>query len=201
MIAKSWSALVGLIAALWVSVCERTRMRLSATLIDAGAYLALDPIERRARKIRRRLRGRKGRRLGLYRALISMGATGLAGEASLVLGTRKTPSGRKQTLLCVAASSASFASSNEKQEAGPEGEPEFYWAVRTQRADAPRGLAGARTTMLSEREGALETALLAFFAETVPQRLAGLYPFDPHEPPFHLGSIPEIELPVESPVA
>ena len=174
-------------------------MRLSAALIDAGAYLALDPIERRARKIRQRLKGRKGRRLGTYRALLAMNADDLAGEATLVLGRRATTSGRIHTLLCVAASSASSAG---EQEAGHERVPEFYWAVRTQRADAPRGLAGARTSMLHEREGALEKALIAFFADPVPQGLAGLDRFNFHEPPGEgLGNILEIEPPAEDPAA
>lgn len=171
-------------------------MRLSAALMDAGAYLALDPIERRARKIRQRLKGRKGRRLGTYRALLAMNADDLAGEATLVLGRRPTTSGRIHTLLCVADSSA------REQEAGHERAPEFYWAVRTQRADAPRGFAGARTSMLCEREGALETVLIAFFADPVPQGLAGLDRFNFHEPPGEgLGNVLEIEPPAEDPAA
>lgn len=172
-------------------------MRLSAVLMDAGAYLALDPIERRARKIRRRLMARKGSRLGPYRTLLAMNADDLAGEATLVLGRRATHSGRIHTLLCVATGDGSSTPeaarpSLRRSPPGvfdgevPQVRPDaqgFYWAVRTQRADAPRGMAGARTSMLHEREGALEMALIAFFADPVPQSLAGLGRFDHHEPP------------------
>lgn len=186
-------------------------MRLSAVLMDAGAYLALDPIERRARKIRRRLMARKGSRLGPYRTLLAMNADDLAGEATLVLGRRATHSGRIHTLLCVATGDGSstpeaarpspVVSAGEVLRDHLEGS-EFYWAVRTQRADVPRGMAGARTSMLHEREGALEKALIAFFADPVPQGLAGLDRFNSHEPPGEgLCNIPEIEPPAEDPAA
>lgn len=183
-------------------------MRLSAALMDAGAYLALDPIERRARKLRRRLLGRKGRRLGPHRSLLALGADELAGQATLVLGRRATTSGQGpgciHSLLCVAVDKEA----SETEEARPSlrrsppgvfaGEvqqpnPKFYWAVRSQRADAPLGLAGAGTSMLHECEGALETALIAFFTGPIPPALAGLDKSSSHEPPGEgLGGVPEI---------
>lgn len=183
-------------------------MRLSAALMDIGAYLALDPIERRARRLRRRLIGRKGRRLGPYGALLAMGADELAGQATLVLGRRATTSdqgpGRIHSLLCVAVDKEG----SETEEARPSlrrsppgvfaGEvlqpnPKFYWAVRSQRADAPLGLAGAGISMLHECEGALETALIAFFTDPIPPALAGLDKSSSHEPPGEgLGGVPEI---------
>jgi hypothetical protein len=99
---RARAALLGWLAAWWAFVCERARMRLSAALMDAGAHLALDPVERRARRIRRRMLGRRGRRLGPYATLLGMGAKPLAGEATLALATRATASGRVLSLLCVA---------------------------------------------------------------------------------------------------
>ena len=180
-------AVAAWLAAWWAFVCERGRMRLSAALMDAGAHLALDPVERRARRLRRRMHGRWGRRLGPHGMLLAMGATELAGEATLLVGARTTASGRALSLLCVAvegheAPEAARLLPGVFAGAPSEGSPEFYWAVRTQAADAPPGFAGARTSMLHEREGALETALVAFFAEPVPRALAGLNRAEHHEP-------------------
>ena len=220
LISRSYSALVGLITTWWASVCERIRMRLSAALMDAGAYLALDPIERRARKLKRRLNASKGRRLGPYRSLIALGADELAGEAALVLGRRATSSGqgpsRIHSLLCVAVGEGC----TEPEEARPSpgistGEilkpsPKFYWAVRTQRGDAPLGQAEAGTSMLRECEGALEMALIAFFTDPVTPALAGLDRSSPHEPPGEgldqglgqcPGSVPKIEQAADSSAA
>jgi hypothetical protein len=48
--------------------------------------------------------------------------------------------------------------------------------------------------MLRECEGALETALIAFFTDPVSPALAGLGRSSPHEPPGEgLGGVPEIE--------
>lgn len=180
----------GRISVWWAWTCERARMRLSAVLMDAGAYLALDPIEHRARRLRRGVLGRKGRRLGPHAALLAMGAEELAGEATLVLGRRAAAGGRILSLLCVAVGEERDAPEAARTHPGVFGgtppeklaRPEFYWAVRTQAADAKPGFAGARTSMLQEREGALETALVAFFSEPVPRALAGLDRSETHLP-------------------
>ena len=183
-------------AALWWDwACERARMRLSAALMDAGGYLALDPVERRARRLRRRLLGRRGRRLGPHAVLLAMGAGELAGEATLVVGTRTSAAGRALSLLCVAVGDERGVPEAARPVPGmfaggpPDRHPEFYWAVRTQAAGAPLGFAGARTSMLHEREGALETALIAFFAGPVTRAQAGLNRSETHEPE---GRVPEV---------
>ena len=189
MIARARAALLASLAAWvgawWAFACERARMRLSAALMDAGAYLALDPVERRARRLRRRMLGRRGRRLGPYAALLRMGAKPLAGEATLALATRATASGRVLSLLCVAVREGGGPSDLPRPCPRPlpedlAGAAGFYWAVRSAPADGRPG--GARTSMLHEREGALEKALIAFFADPVPGGLAGLRRAEHHEP-------------------
>lgn len=188
--ARARAALLGWLAAWWAWACERARMRLSAALMDAGCYLALDPVERRARRVRRRMLGRKGRRLGPHAGLLAMGAEELAGEATLVLGRRWSAPGRVLSLMCVAVGEGRDAPEAARPSPGVFGgappaklaRPEFYWAVKTQAAGAEPGHAGARTSMLQEREGALETALVAFFAEPVPRGFSGLDRSEAHEP-------------------
>jgi hypothetical protein len=53
--------------------------------------------------------------------------------------------------------------------------------------------------MLRECEGALETALIAFFTDPIPPALAGLDKSSSHEPPGEgLGGVPEIKPPAKA---
>ena len=129
-----------------------------------------------------------------------MGADEIAGQATLVLGRRTTSAGqglsqgpgRVNTLLCIAIDEGGRTPEAARIFPGAFGgeippehseNPKFYWAVMSQRADAPLGFAGAGTSMLRECEGALETALIAFFTDPVSPALAGLDRSSPHEPP------------------
>lgn len=114
-----------------------------------------------------------------------MGAKPLAGEATLALGTRTTASGRGLSLLCVAVREGGGPADLSHPHPRPlsedhAGTADFYWAVRTAPADGWPG--AARTSMLHEREGALEKALIAFFADPVPGKLVGLRRAEHHEP-------------------
>jgi hypothetical protein len=53
---------------------ERARLRVAAALLDLGSYLMLCDEERKARRLERRLSGRRARRLGLEEAALRSGA-------------------------------------------------------------------------------------------------------------------------------
>ena len=88
----------------WASVLyrrarERLRLRIAATLLDLGNYLMLCDEERKARRLERRLSGRRTRRLGLEAAALRLGAR-RADEVTLELpvGSREQEGNTSRTL-------------------------------------------------------------------------------------------------------
>ena len=81
-------------------VRERVRLRVAASLLDLGNHLMLCDEERRARRLRRRLSGRRARRVGLEAVALRLGAR-RADEATLELpvGARRQEGNPSRTLV------------------------------------------------------------------------------------------------------
>ena len=78
---------------------ERIRLRIAATLLDLGSHLMLCDEERKARRLERRLSGRRALRLGLEAAALRLGAK-RADEVTLELpvGSREQEGNPSRTL-------------------------------------------------------------------------------------------------------
>ncbi len=79
---------------------ERARLRIAAALLDLGNHLMLCDEERKARRLERRLSGRRARRLGLEAAALRSGAR-RNDEVTLELpvGSRKQEGNPSRTLV------------------------------------------------------------------------------------------------------
>jgi hypothetical protein len=71
---RCWKDLRGWASGLFGRARERARLRTAAALLDLGNHLMLCDQERKARRLERRLSGRRARRFGLEAAALRLGA-------------------------------------------------------------------------------------------------------------------------------
>ena len=183
---------------------ERLRLWLAAVLIDLGNWLSLDPAERRARRVWRRLEGRIARAFGRRVTLVLMGADFVAppvaegeeGEGApgapaarylgmVVARRRSEPAGGSVELRCLVRCPAKGRRARGRS--GEEEEEIALWQV----ARTPAGLGakpGSSGGVISHFSRDHETALLNYYFDGFP-RLEGASP--PEEEPDAWAAVPE----------
>jgi hypothetical protein len=160
---------------------ERSRLRIAAVLLDLGNHLMLCDEERRARRLERKLSGRRARRLGLEAAALRSGAR-RADEVTLELpiGSREQEGNPSRTLAISCA--VHHPPQGEHPTAG-KGDCTLSWRVVNRPSPGYRG-----PSTLCEVPS-LERALLAYHARPLrPLRQGGRF-FD--EGLHHGGGSPE----------
>ncbi|QIN78350.1 hypothetical protein GBA65_07255 [Rubrobacter marinus] len=141
-------------------VRERVRLRIAASLLDLGNHLMLCDEERRARQLRRRLSGRRARRLGLEAVALRLGAR-RADEVTLELtvGGRRQEDNPSRMLVLSCVVHHPVRAEHSAVEGLPQaGDCTWYWRV----ANRPSpGYRGPSTTC---EVPSLERALVAYHA-------------------------------------
>lgn len=135
---------------------ERARLRIAAALLDLGGYLMLCDEERKARRLERRLSGRRTRRLGLEAAALRLGAR-QADEVTLELpvGSREQEGNPSRTL---AVSCVVHHPPRGQHQAARDGDCTLSWRVVNRPSPGYRG----PSTMCEVTS--LERALVAYHA-------------------------------------
>ncbi|QIN81133.1 hypothetical protein GBA65_22125 (plasmid) [Rubrobacter marinus] len=191
---------------------ERVRLWLAAVLIDLGNWLSLDPAERRARRVWRRLEGRLAGLFGRRVALGLMGAGFVAPPVAedeeedagapsrdaarylgLVVAQRRDLYGGRVELRCLLRCPAGRRNGwgRGAREKGRGEEEVALWEVaRTPAALATAGPSRRRGGVISLFSRDHESALLDYYFDGFPRQV-GTSPPEGGEPPASWASVPE----------